>query len=889
MASNFSIIQVDLSLISAYNESQRFLRYGAAQLKAFNREQAGKAATLPQDVVAPWDVPEEDSGDGEDKVRFSARDRQELFTSRPLVDKSDPLFRDRRLDETTRNLFAMYKALGKMRKLAEFAANDPSAKSLSARLEKQWDRYESELQDFIKSAKLEDVTVNFGRRKNSLKSTAMAPSGTAYFPIQRKITNVTDDIPGIGATDKFTMRITKGGTTTDVVIDMADLGSNAKSYRNIIDLINQKLDDAGMATTFALTFKEVGEYTLEMRRSSAETIEFIPTTGQPSVYIAATSGTGDTSALALRRINDLASTPQVDFKKRFDVDAEKDGAINPQSSVTDSQGNLYVVGSTSGPVDGQNPLGPEDAILQKFDASGNLLWTQILGSADTSRGFSVAVDSQDNVIIAGTTEDRLTETAYGGGTDSFITKYSSAGEELWTRQAAPGTADGALAVTVGSNDEIYVAGYTNNALSGATHGGGKDAYLQRLDSSGNLLGNVQFGDTGSEEATAIGFSGGNVYIAGNDDGKGFIRRYDGTTLAIDSSFSIDLGAAGENTTISALSFDVSGNLYVAGSTTDAALPASAGAAHQGGQDAYAAKIDTTTGTVSWTSYLGSSASDKARDIKVSGSDIYVSGETGGGILGTAMNGAYKDGFVSRLDATGSVQWTHQFSGAGGTASATSIAVDTDGSSILTALGLPRGEVKGLPSALVTANSSVRPGQYFFLGVNGRAATKININASDTFNELAFKINRALGTAGRAKMVFASGGRYQLKIEAVNKGEITLRPGSSGNDALAGLGLSAETIFGKPPKGVDTSEQDKKTFALNFFPGLSLSDKEKAQEAVAHIKAAEVLVKKAFKAYTNTEVDEEELKRQLEMLKAPPKYLAKQLASYQKALENLGGG
>ncbi len=95
-----------------------------------------------------------------------------------------------------------------------------------------------------------------------------------------------------------------------------------------------------------------------------------------------------------------------------------------------------------------------------------------------------------------------------------------------------------------------------------------------------------------------------------------------------------------------------GNVYIAG-YTDGSL----GGPNAGGQDAFVAKYDA-SGTLGWTRQLGTSDYDAPRGISADGmGNVYISGHTRGSLGGP--NAGDWDGFVSKYDASGTLEWTRQ--------------------------------------------------------------------------------------------------------------------------------------------------------------------------------------------------------------------------------------
>jgi hypothetical protein len=90
----------------------------------------------------------------------------------------------------------------------------------------------------------------------------------------------------------------------------------------------------------------------------------------------------------------------------------------------------------------------------KLDLSGNILWQKTLGSAGTELGYTLTLDSSENVIISAYNVD-----------DILIIKYNSSGTLQWQRKFGKvkvGTYDNEFApsVAVDSSDNIYIVGYS---------------------------------------------------------------------------------------------------------------------------------------------------------------------------------------------------------------------------------------------------------------------------------------------------------------------------------------------------------------------------------------------------------------------------------------------
>ena len=132
------------------------------------------------------------------------------------------------------------------------------------------------------------------------------------------------------------------------------------------------------------------------------------------------------------------------------------------AAAVDSSGNAYMAGYTYGNLAGTN-AGFADAYVSKFSTSGTLLWTRQLGTSGYDEAWAVAADTAGNVSICGTTNGNLAGTG-AGNSDAFLAKYDAAGTLLWTRQLGTSGADGAYGIAVFSANSIFISGSTSGKI-----------------------------------------------------------------------------------------------------------------------------------------------------------------------------------------------------------------------------------------------------------------------------------------------------------------------------------------------------------------------------------------------------------------------------------------
>ena len=187
------------------------------------------------------------------------------------------------------------------------------------------------------------------------------------------------------------------------------------------------------------------------------------------------------------------------------------------SVAIDASGNAYITGSTYGDLAGTNP-GDLDAYLVKFDSSGNELWSRQIGTAKYDTSYSVAVDASGSAYITGYTSSDLGGPYEGGWYDAYLVKFDSSGNLLWSQQIGTSSYDNSYSVAVDGSDNVFITGRTTGDLAG-TNAGNWDAFLVKFDGSSSRLWTQQLGTSDEDGARSVAVDdSGNVYITGHTKG-----------------------------------------------------------------------------------------------------------------------------------------------------------------------------------------------------------------------------------------------------------------------------------------------------------------------------------------------------------------------------------
>ncbi|MCP4133894.1 MAG: hypothetical protein GY754_23190 [bacterium] len=280
------------------------------------------------------------------------------------------------------------------------------------------------------------------------------------------------------------------------------------------------------------------------------------------------------------------------------------------ATAIDSKGNIYIAGYTGADLDGQTNAGEEDAFLIKYKPAGEKEWTRLLGSNQNDSSKSIAIGSDDTIYITGYTSGLLDGTSNPGGLDTFLAAFNSSGDNLWTRQFGSSTNDEPHGMTIDKDNNVYICGRTEGVLEGSTNPGSYDVYLAKYNSQGTMEWIKQRGSASNDTALALAIDNdGFIYITGYTSG--------------------DLD---EQTNAQAGDYDIFLMMY------------------------------TPSGTHLKTRLYGAAEADKPYGIAIDSSNaIYIAGTTKGYLDtgGSGSNAGEYDSFVMKLDSDKDIVWIDQ--------------------------------------------------------------------------------------------------------------------------------------------------------------------------------------------------------------------------------------
>lgn len=305
-----------------------------------------------------------------------------------------------------------------------------------------------------------------------------------------------------------------------------------------------------------------------------------------------------------------------------------------ESIAIDPYENVYVTGRT---YSSDFPItinsfdktfnGMLDLFVLKLNAKGSsVIYSTYVGGNNWDYGLDIIVDSNNNVIITGQTNSSnfpntndSYDSTYNGNFDIFVTKFNHNGSSLiFSTFIGSNNGEGADNIALDSNDNMYIAGYTESSnfpitpyAYDNTINGYYDIVIFKLDSSGSsLIYSTFIGGNHQQSPSDIGLDlNENIYVIGTT----YSPDFPNTTGAFDNKFNGKCDAfvlmmnpicssllystyigGGSYDDATGIAIDLNRNIYVTGLTMSANFPNTINAfdpTYNGDDDGFVFKLD----------------------------------------------------------------------------------------------------------------------------------------------------------------------------------------------------------------------------------------------------------------------------------------------------------
>jgi hypothetical protein len=337
--------------------------------------------------------------------------------------------------------------------------------------------------------------------------------------------------------------------------------------------------------------------------------------------------------------------------------------------------------------------GFDGACITKLNATGTaLVYSTYLRGNNMEAPEDVAVDGAGNAYVLGYTPSTdFPATPVGAGVGNsgfFVVKLNNTGSNLlYSVILGDYRSDTGGGIAVNSSGEAYIAAHSYTGNSGitngaydTTHNGSWDVYVAKLNSNGTLAYGTFVGGTGSDYARDIAIdSSGAAYVTGWVLSSNFPTQqaYDSTYNSGGDAFVFKLSPSGAALIYSTylggglldvghgIAVDALGAAYITGKAESADFPTTATAydrVNHGKGDMFAAKLDPSGASLSYSTLIGGTELDEAHAIDVDSiGTAFITGWAGYNFPSTA--GAFhshdnsEDAVVFRLAMSGPVVTT----------------------------------------------------------------------------------------------------------------------------------------------------------------------------------------------------------------------------------------
>jgi photosystem II stability/assembly factor-like uncharacterized protein len=338
-----------------------------------------------------------------------------------------------------------------------------------------------------------------------------------------------------------------------------------------------------------------------------------------------------------------------------------------------------------------------------YVATGN----GVFKSTDGAANWSAVNNGLTNLNVSSLASDPAApSTVYAGTTKGGIFKTTDGGAN-WTQVHSGMGGANVLSLAVSASAQVYAG--IDTIVGG--NNPDAEAFVTKLSPAGDsLVYSTYLGGLGDDEGDAIALdSAGDAYVAGQTASADFplAGARQSSLHGANDAFVARLNPAGTSLLFSTLvggtstesgrsiALDSSGNAYVCGETASTDFPVTPGAfsttfggqqPFPGGNDGYVFKIDASGSALAYATYLGGNGEDRASGIAVDSSgNAYVAGSTSSSNFPVlnAVQPTLKgsnDAYATKLNASGSALVYSTYLGGG---FAQSIALDSTGAAYLT--------------------------------------------------------------------------------------------------------------------------------------------------------------------------------------------------------------
>jgi hypothetical protein len=374
----------------------------------------------------------------------------------------------------------------------------------------------------------------------------------------------------------------------------------------------------------------------------------------------------------------------------------------------DTLGNLYIIGTFKDTLQmGATTLsgdGSNDIFFAKLDSSGNVLWAEKVGGIGSDEGFSIGIDANLNIYVAGSFQTAITVgtttfTAVGTSSSFFFAKYTNAGSFIWASDIyTPNVTLSNLPfngfdMAIAPNGIVYLAGVfqgtlqlpTSNAnLSSPGGNATTTSYLIKFNTNGVYQNGINVSAATRTYVNSVivdnqgnPIVGGYAYsfsclgctINGIQDLLVFVRRYNSSSLVLNKSVASSTAPApdGFSNLGVEVAVDENNDIYLAGEflgnlTFSSILLNNSNAIST--TDIFIAKVQTTNSAWEWATTIGGTGNENILALSVRNGGLYLAGDYEISLISgnTTIQTPTSEGFIAKYTDLGNAEYLRKIEG-----------------------------------------------------------------------------------------------------------------------------------------------------------------------------------------------------------------------------------
>jgi hypothetical protein len=177
------------------------------------------------------------------------------------------------------------------------------------------------------------------------------------------------------------------------------------------------------------------------------------------------------------------------------------GTQEPYSIAATSDGGFVVAG-----------ISDYDVFVMKVDSNANLIWRKQFGGSSVDRAYVVRETRDGGLILAGETASVIEGVPANGGNDVYIIKLDQDGNLEWQKTFGGSLSDKAREIKETADSGFVVVGMSVSVIPGGSPSGQADIYVLKLDHSGILEWEKMFGGGGNETGYSVALASDSGFV-----------------------------------------------------------------------------------------------------------------------------------------------------------------------------------------------------------------------------------------------------------------------------------------------------------------------------------------------------------------------------------------